>query len=97
MKELNIIIFLSLLYINGSSLLAECTTSEVIQMHEKGLSEKLIESVCAGKGGADHTQEGQRCVTEFGICSLSAPAPIGMPCYCINKYSGHSDKGKVQK
>lgn len=40
---------------------------------------------------------GQNCQTQFGVCSLAhlPPAPIGTPCYCVNRYTGMSDPGFI--
>lgn len=97
-KSILIVLFSSfLLYWGEAVLMAECTADEIIQMHEKGLSNELIESVCSRGDSADYAQEGQRCVTRYGVCSLSVPAAVDTPCFCTNKYTGHSDRGKVQK
>ena len=80
-----------LLFLGLGSAMADCTPEQIIQMHEKGLSEELIKSVCSA------SQKGQRCVTQYGVCNLPAPAEVGTPCSCTNKYTGHSDRGTVQK
>jgi hypothetical protein len=71
--------------------MAACTPEQVIQMHERGLSQELIESICGS------SEQGQRCVTKYGVCNLPSPAKVGTPCTCTNKYTGRSDRGTVQK
>jgi len=80
-----------MLFLGTSSAMAECTPEQVIQMHDRGLSQELIESICGS------SQQGQRCVTKYGVCNLPAPAKVGTPCSCTNKYTGRSDPGTVQK
>jgi len=80
-----------LLSLGAASAMADCTPEQVIQMHDRGLSQELIESICGS------SQQGQRCVTEYGVCKLPAPANVGTPCSCTNKYTGRSDRGTVQK
>ncbi len=96
MKKIKSFLFSTffLLSLSVGSVMAECTPEQVIQMYEKGLSEELIKSVC---GSVQKEKMGQRCVTEYGVCSLSAPEAVGTPCSCINKYTGRSDQGTVQK
>lgn len=85
---------LYLLSLGAGSAVADCTPEQVIQMHDKGLSAELIKSVC---GSVQNAEMGQRCVTQYGVCNLPAPAAVGTSCSCTNKYTGHSDQGTVQK
>ncbi len=81
-----------LLFLGAGSAMADCTPEQIIEMYKKGLSEKLIKEVCGSS-----PQKGETCATEFGVCRLPAPAPVGTPCTCTNKYTGRSDRGTVKK
>ncbi len=92
-KTKNVVIStLFLLTLGAVSATAECTPDEIIEMYKKGLSEKLIKKVCGSS-----QQKGETCATEFGVCRLPAPAPVGTPCTCTNKYNGRADRGTVKK
>ena len=93
MKKIKSFLFSTffLLSLSAGSVMAECTPEQVIEMHKKGLSTELINSVCGS------VQKGQKCATEFGVCRLPTPVAVGTPCTCTNKYTGRSDHGTVKK
>jgi len=42
-------------------------------------------------------QMGQRCATDLGVCGLYhlPPTPVGTPCYCVNRFTGQRDNGRI--
>jgi hypothetical protein len=96
MVFLLMVFFISPLTVSAAS----CSPSDIIKLEKGGWSLPKIEEFC-GKSVSPAQQQAvalsQKCATAYGFCILShlPAAPLGTPCYCVNKFNGKSDAGKI--
>lgn len=87
-----------------------CTPDGISKLKKEGWSIDEIRALCTNNPANPQPftnqlppqnmpaqQMGQRCATPIGVCGLYhlPPAPVGTPCYCINRYTGRPDNGYV--
>jgi len=74
-----------------------CTMNDVKEFQKNGFSLADIRELCKSDKTKKSKKTGQRCQTRNGVCGLYhlPPAVIGTSCYCVNKYSGFNEDGRI--